>query len=54
MAWYWWVVLGILGLNALVIALVALFLAVDRIRSKRARTGSDSDARRGGGAGQGG
>ena len=36
MAWYWWIVIGILGLNALVIALVALFLIFDSVWSKRA------------------
>ena len=36
MAWYWWILIGILGLNVLVIALVALFLVFDSIWSKRA------------------
>jgi sterol desaturase/sphingolipid hydroxylase (fatty acid hydroxylase superfamily) len=35
MAWYWWILIGILGLNALVIALVALFLVLDSVWSKR-------------------
>jgi len=54
MAWYWWVVIGILGLNALVIGLVALFLAVDHLRAKRAPPENDRLGGKGEGAGQGG
>jgi len=36
MAWYWWAVAGILGLNALVVAVVALFLAADWFRARGA------------------
>lgn len=35
MAWYWWIVAGILGLNGLVVAIVALFLVVDWFRARR-------------------
>jgi hypothetical protein len=37
MSWYWWIVLGILGINAFVIILIGLFLVWDRYRSKKAQ-----------------
>jgi uncharacterized membrane protein len=36
MAWYWWVVSVVLGLNALVVVVVAVFLAADWFRARRA------------------
>ena len=41
MSWYWWIVLGILGINAFVIILIGLFLVWDRYRSKKAHAASD-------------
>jgi hypothetical protein len=35
MAWYWWILIGILGLNGLVVVLVGIFLLRDHIRSRR-------------------
>jgi hypothetical protein len=35
MAWYWWIVSVIIGLNALVVVVVALFLAADWFRARR-------------------
>jgi uncharacterized membrane protein len=35
MKWYWWVLTIILGLNGLVVLLVALFMILDRMRSRR-------------------
>jgi len=46
MAWYWWVVAVILGLNAMVIAVVALFLAADWLRSRRADAGEGEETGR--------
>ena len=40
MSWYWWIVVGILGLNAFVIILIGLFLVWDRYRSKKAQSAS--------------
>jgi len=40
MAWYWWVISVVLGLNALVVIVVAIFLAADWLRAR----GSVSDA----------
>jgi hypothetical protein len=34
MAWYWWVLAIILGLNTLVIVAVGLFLLLDRFRKE--------------------
>ena len=36
MSWYWWVVLGILGLNAFAVIVIAVFVIWDRLRSERA------------------
>lgn len=36
MSWYWWIVLGILGINAFVVILIGLFLVWDRYRLKKA------------------
>jgi len=41
MSWYWWIVLGILGINAFVVILLGLFLVWDRHRSKRAQAAED-------------
>jgi hypothetical protein len=41
MAWYWWVISVILGLNVLVVAMVALFLAVDWLRTRAADSEED-------------
>jgi uncharacterized membrane protein len=38
MRWYWWIVFGILAINALVIVVIALFLLWDRYRVKKARS----------------
>jgi uncharacterized membrane protein len=54
MAWYWWILIGILGLNVLVIALVALFLVLDSLRSRRAAARREQEARRTEAAEQGG
>jgi len=37
MSWYWWILLGILGINAFVVILIGLFLVWDRYRSKKAQ-----------------
>lgn len=54
MAWYWWLLIGILGLNALVIVVVALFLAMDWLRARRAASKNEQDAGERGAAEQGG
>jgi uncharacterized membrane protein len=54
MAWYWWVVIGILGLNALVVVVVALFLAADWYRTRKAISKSKQDTSERGAAEQGG
>jgi len=41
MSWYWWIVLGILGINAFVIILIGLFLVWDRYRQKKAQEASE-------------
>jgi hypothetical protein len=53
MSWYWWIILGILGLNAFVVVVIGLFLIWDRCRSggeQAARTESSgkSDGKRSG------
>ncbi len=35
MKWYWWLVIVILGLNALVIVLISIVLFIDWIKQKR-------------------
>ena len=37
MSWYWWIGLGILGINVSVVILIGLFLVWDRYRSQRAQ-----------------
>ena len=54
MAWYWWVVAVILGLNALVVIMVALFLAADWFRARRAASEEGEDSGKKGMAEQGG
>ena len=54
MAWYWWVLIVILGLNALVIVVVALFLATDWLRTRRAASNNEQDAGERGAAERGG
>ena len=44
MTWYWWIVSVIVGLNALVVAVVALFLAADWFRARRAASEEGEDA----------
>jgi uncharacterized membrane protein len=44
MTWYWWILLGILGLNALVVVVVAVFLALDSLRGKRAAARREEQA----------
>jgi hypothetical protein len=44
MAWYWWVLIAILGLNALVIVVVVLFLAMDWLQTRRAASKDEQDA----------
>lgn len=46
MAWYWWVIAVILGLNALVVAVVAVFLAADWLRGRRADSEEGEEAGR--------
>jgi hypothetical protein len=41
MSWYWWIVLGILGLNAFVVILIGLFLIWDRYRSRKAQAADE-------------
>jgi hypothetical protein len=41
MSWYWWIVLGILGINAFVIVLIGLFLIWDRYRSNKAQAAAE-------------
>jgi len=36
MEWYWWIGIGILALNGLLIALIAFALVAMRLRQKRA------------------
>ncbi len=36
MSWYWWIVLGILGINVFAVIVIGLFLVWDRFRSRRA------------------
>ena len=36
MKWYWWIVIGVLGLNVLVMIMVGVFILVDRLRSREA------------------
>lgn len=54
MAWYWWIVSVILGLNALVVVVVALFLIADWFRARRAVSEETEDAGKKGAAEQGG
>jgi uncharacterized membrane protein len=35
MAWYWWLIIGVLAANGFVILLIALALVVGRIRRDR-------------------
>jgi uncharacterized membrane protein len=39
MKWYWWIVIGIIGINVLVMIVVGVFILVDRLRSREAATG---------------
>lgn len=36
MSWYWWVIIGILAINGFIIVLIALALAANWWRKKRA------------------
>ena len=36
MSWYWWIVLGILGINAFAVIVIGLFIVWDRLRLRRA------------------
>ncbi len=42
MRWYWWIVLGILAINALVIVVIGLFLLWDRYRTRGARAADEA------------
>ena len=53
MAWYWWVLIGILGLNGLVIVVVALFLARDWLRTRGTASEGELDSSKRGAAEQG-
>ena len=41
MSWYWWIVLGILAINAFVIILIGVFLVWDRYRSRKAHAAEE-------------
>ena len=41
MTWYMWIVMGILGINALVVVAVALFLLQDWFRGRREASEDD-------------
>jgi uncharacterized membrane protein len=43
MKWYWWILLIIMGLNALVIVMVGLFLLFDRWRNRRAMENEEDE-----------
>ena len=47
MRWFWWLIIGILALNALMILLIALALLADKWRRKRiAAKNSDEETAR--------
>jgi len=41
LSWYWWILLGILGINAFAVILITLFIVWDRLRQRRARAAED-------------
>ncbi len=41
MSWYWWIVLGILGINVFAVIVIGLFLVWDRFRSRRAQVAEE-------------
>ena len=44
MRWFWWLIIGILALNALMILLIALALLADKWRRRRtARSDAEED-----------
>lgn len=47
MSWFWWLIIGILALNVLVILLIALALFASKLRKSRiARQNAEGDVER--------